>query len=234
MERYYKKELVAYVRGALTRLKEEEELKNAVFKNDPSLLSDEELSSLIKTAGKYGIKTYYFKKSERILPRVRAVLGFLRGIEFSSLLDVGSGRGAFLIPFLDQFSDIFVTSLDILPKRVQMLSDMSFGGIDRLTVKNADICDTPLDEHSFDVVTMLEVLEHIPRVEDAIKNAVRIAKKHIVVSVPSREDDNPEHIHLLTRDRLCSYFEKYGVKDLTFSYVNGHLIMIASKENGYT
>jgi 2-polyprenyl-3-methyl-5-hydroxy-6-metoxy-1,4-benzoquinol methylase len=49
-----------------------------------------------------------------------------------------------------------------------------------------------------DIVTLLEVLEHIPDVEKAVA-AVRMARKYVVVSVPSKEDNNPEHIHLLTK-----------------------------------
>ncbi|MFR5782110.1 MAG: hypothetical protein ACLUEK_09850 [Oscillospiraceae bacterium] len=31
---------------------------------------------------------------------MKKVLGFLRGLDFDGLVDVGSGRGAFLVPFL--------------------------------------------------------------------------------------------------------------------------------------
>ncbi|MCD8132102.1 MAG: class I SAM-dependent methyltransferase, partial [Lachnospiraceae bacterium] len=86
----------------------------------------------------------------------------------------------------------------------------------------------PLPDKSVDVVTMLEVLEHIPDVEAAVNSAVRIARKHIVVSVPSKPDDNPEHIHLLTRDRLTELFTGAGCRKLNFDGVNGHLIMIVT------
>ena len=69
-------------------------------------------------------KDHYFKVKED-LPRVQVVLGFLRGIvparQCKSLLDVGSGRGVFLFPLLRDFPDIEVTSLDILPHRVELL-----------------------------------------------------------------------------------------------------------------
>ena len=72
----------------------------------------------------------------------------------------------------------------------------------RRTCKNPKIkgacCSQPLPDHSVDIVTLLEVLEHIPDVEKAVA-AVRMARKYVVVSVPSKEDNNPEHIHLLTK-----------------------------------
>jgi ubiquinone/menaquinone biosynthesis C-methylase UbiE len=157
-------------------------------------------------------------------------LGFLKGAYFESLLDVGSGRGVFLLPFLDEFPYARVNSIDILDKRIELLSDLSNGGIDRLIVEKADICNQPYPDNSFDVITMLEVLEHIPNVEGAIASAVRMAKKYIVVTVPSKEDDNPEHIHLLTKERLTAYFNACAVERLSFDGVPGHLFMIARLE----
>jgi 2-polyprenyl-3-methyl-5-hydroxy-6-metoxy-1,4-benzoquinol methylase len=196
-------------------------------------ISDGDREDLFRIAKNNGMKLHYFKKSDRMMPRVHKVLGFLRGITFTSLLDVGSGRGVFLLPFLEAFPYVKVTSLEILPKRIELLSDISRGGIDRLTVIPEDICRVSSDlipDKSYDVVTMLEVLEHIPDVRAALKNAVRIAKKFIVITVPSKEDDNPEHIHLLTKDILTAYFAELGVKRLSFDGVPCHLFMIARLE----
>ena len=71
------------------------------------------------------------------------------------------------------------------------------------------------------------LVEHIPDVEAAINSAVRMARSYVVVTVPSKEDDNPEHIHLLTKDKLTEYFRKAGVTKLSFDGVPGHLFMIA-------
>ena len=92
------------------------------------------------------------------------------------------------------------------------------------------ICDQPFPDNSFDVVMLLEVLEHIPKVEKAIAAAVKMAKQYVVVSVPSRTDDNPEHIHLLTKDKLTQMFGTAGCTKLHFDGVDGHLFMIAVLE----
>lgn len=77
---------------------------------------------------------------------------------------------------------------------------------------------------------LLEVLEHIPEVDKTVEAAVKMARKYVVVSVPSKEDDNPEHIHLLTKDILTKLFADAGYTKLHFSGVNGHLIMVATIE----
>ena len=52
----------------------------------------------------------------RGMPACRT-LGFLRSVPFETMLDVGSGRGVFLIPFIKEFPWVQVTSLDLLEKR---------------------------------------------------------------------------------------------------------------------
>ena len=99
-------------------------------------------------------------------------LGFLRSVWPESLLDVGSGRGAFLFPFLEEFPGTEVTAIDLLPRRVELLQDLSRGGITNLTVRQADLCSQPFPDNAFDTVTLLEVLEHIPDVDGAVRAAL--------------------------------------------------------------
>ncbi|MBQ3330119.1 MAG: class I SAM-dependent methyltransferase [Ruminococcus sp.] len=192
-------------------------------------LTDAQAAELAAYGKQHGMKMYRFKEKDD-LPRVRAVLGFLRAVSPESALDVGSGRGAFLFPFLRDFPDTPVTSLDILPYRAAFLQMLRDGGITRLTAVQADICAWDAPDGCFDVVTLLEVLEHIPDAERAIVNAARLCRRYIVVSVPSKPDNNPEHIHLLTKDRLTALFNAAGIYRLHFSGVNGHLFLTATKE----
>lgn len=191
-------------------------------------LNEQELETILDLGRAWGVKLYRFKRTHEYLPRVRQVLGFLWGVWPETLLDVGSGRGAFLFPFLDAFPHAKVTSLDILSCRVEFLEDIRRGGVFSLTPILADICAQPLPDKSVDIVTMLEVLEHIPDVQAAVTAAVRIAKKYVVVTVPSKPDNNPEHIHLLTKPVLTELFGTAGCGRLHFSAVPGHLVLVAS------
>ncbi len=74
---------------------------------------------------------------------------------------------------------------------------------------------------------MLEVLEHIPKAQEALTQAVRVAKRFIIVSVPSKEDNNPEHIHLFNQDRLKAMFQTAGALQVRFDYLLNHIIAVA-------
>ena len=227
-DRFYEAYAVAAVKGALMRMGKGELLAPELRALPPEAMSREECEAVLAVGRANGMKIYDFKRTHRDLSRVSRVLGFLKGIAFSSLLDVGSGRGVFLFPLLDEFPHVSVTATDILDARLTMLADVKNGGIDRLDVLRADITKKPFSDKSFDVVTMLEVLEHMERPEDAIRAAVAIARRYVVVSVPSHPDDNPEHIHLLDKDRLSAAFRTAGVERLSFGGVPGHLILIAT------
>jgi 2-polyprenyl-3-methyl-5-hydroxy-6-metoxy-1,4-benzoquinol methylase len=223
LEQYDPLLTAAYVRG---ELQGDLRIPRDLAEIPLEALTDEELALLCRMGEEAGLRLYHFKRREE-LPRVRAVLGILSGIMPGNLLDVGSGRGAFLFPFLNRFQDTPVTAVDLLPRRVQMLGAVSRGGVDRLTVLHQDICTWEGAEKTFDAVTLLEVLEHIPDVQQAVTAAVSLARRCVVVSVPSKPDDNPEHIHLLTRAVLTELFENAGCSRLHFGGVNGHLILTA-------
>lgn len=166
------------------------------------------------------------------MPRVQTVLGFLHGIvptgQCESLLDVGSGRGVFLFPLLRDFPELKVTSLDILPHRHELMQCIHDGGVGNLTPQLADITTWNAPDKSFDVVTLLEVMEHIPDTGAVVRNAVRLARNYVIVSVPSKPDDNPEHIHLFSDEDLRQLFLEAGAKRVKFMSVTNSRVMAAT------
>jgi len=47
-----------------------------------------------------------------------------------------------------------------------------------------------------------------------------------VASVPSKDDDNPEHIQLFSQDELQSLFLDAGARDVQVSHVLNHRIAV--------
>jgi len=194
-----------------------------------SELSESEIESLIQLGRDYNLKLYRFKKTMG-LPRVSKVLGYLKAFYPQKLLDIGTGRGVFLWPFMDEFPHTEVTSIDILTGRIEFLKSVRTGGMEKLDVGYASIVDYDSPDCSFDAVTFLETLEHIPEAEKSLLNALRMARYALIITVPSREDDNPEHIHLLKEDFFKSTLSGIPNISLSFDYVHNHMIVIVNKK----
>lgn len=173
-----------------------------------------------------GLPLHYFKRVP-LLPRIQWALGVLHSLQPAELLDIGSGRGKFLWPLLDAFPDLPVTAVDVDPRRVRDLEAVSLGGIDRLAVREADAARLPFAAGAFDAVTMLEVLEHIRAPGPAVAEAVRVARRAVLLSAPSRPDDNPEHLHLFTEADLRALLLAAGAAQVKVQQAPGHWLVLA-------
>jgi SAM-dependent methyltransferase len=178
-----------------------------------------------------GLRLHKFKQSAE-LPRVRAVLGVLKGIGPSEVLDIGSGRGVFLWPLLAAFADLPVTAVDTAPGRVADLHAVTSGGVGRLRAHLADASRLPFAPRAFDVVTALEVVEHIQDVERAAREILRVARRFVVVSVPSKPDDNPEHVRLFDPASMTDLLERHGATNVHIDHVLNHMIAVAGVARG--
>jgi len=206
----YAKFAAAYVRGTL-----------------PDIATPDE-SETVAVGRARGLKLYPFKRSAQ-LPRVRAVLGVLRSLTPATLLDIGSGRGVFLWPLLDEFPELAVTAIEITGKRLGVLEAVRRGGIDRLSVGRMDATRLAFADRTFDVVTVLEVLEHLERPDLAAQEAVRVARRAVIASVPSKADDNPEHIRLFHRSTLTRLFADAGAPKAKIEYVLNHMVCVVTR-----
>ena len=214
---------VAFVRGTARQIGEPT-LGNDLLIKPLELLTDKEKKTIIDAG--CGLKLHRFKSGHADMPRVRRTIGFLRGVMPSSILDIGSGRGAFLWTCLDAFPGVSHTATDIDEHRVNLYETVRLGGIERLNGIHCDIQSPTSEflEQTFDVVTMLEVLEHLPDPETALRNVVRLAQRYVVISVPSKEDDNPAHLQLFSEKLLSEMLERIdGIKRFRYDYVLDHL-----------
>jgi SAM-dependent methyltransferase len=199
----------AYVRGVL---------------GDPSLDDD---AALARGAD---LELHRFKRTAG-LPRVRAVLGALRGFAAERIVDLGSGRGAFVWPLLDALPHVAITATDKLAHRALLFAHVARGGIERLTAARADITALPFADASADCVTALEVLEHLPGEGPAraAREAVRVARVAVIASVPSHEDDNPDHVHLFDGRHLEQLFRDAGARRVAIDHVLNHIVVVATR-----
>jgi 2-polyprenyl-3-methyl-5-hydroxy-6-metoxy-1,4-benzoquinol methylase len=188
-------------------------------------LSEHDMELIVRSGIASGLRLHRFKRTSE-LPRVAKVLSVLQGIEPINLLDIGSGHGTFLWPLLDAFPKLKVTAVDKEEARVGVVRAVSRGGVERLRGSIEDATRLSFDDGSFDVVTILEVIEHVPEAMKALAEAVRVARRYVILSVPAREDQGPQHTHLFSPERLTEMMQLAGVSRITTDLVQNHLIMI--------
>jgi ubiquinone/menaquinone biosynthesis C-methylase UbiE len=229
LENYFVKLAAAFVRGQLIDNQTPYSLSSHLLEIPLDDLEVKELAEIIQFGLAIGLKLNKFKKTMG-LARVQRVLGVLHSLNPNTLLDIGSGRGTFLWPLLDSLPNLKVTSIDKEEIRVRDINAVKKGGITNISAKQLDVKEIDFEDKSFDVVTMLEVLEHIPNAQQALNEAVRVAKNFLVLSVPSKEDNNPEHIHLFNKNSLGNMLKIAGASSSRFDYVLNHLIVVAKMQ----
>lgn len=158
--------------------------------------------------------------------------------DVQSMLDMGCGSGLFLAYLKRRRPDRFARLAG---------ADRSLSALERVNAERiaCSIDDSPFADCEFDLVSSLQVLEHLPNtvLRDAIVEIARIAKRYILITVPYREDlaasfvtcdecrtrFSPDyHLHSFDENRLSGLFDGRG-----FSCRNTFLIGSVQRYIGY-
>lgn len=194
------------------------------FYNMSNIIDDAEL---IRAGLRSGLDLHMFKRLAP-LPRIAVVIGFLRSIYPATLLDIGFGKGAFLWPVAELFPATEIDAIDMRVNCVNRAKTIAEQCRLNLKVHEMDATSLSFEDDAFDCVTALEVLEHIPDWKDALSEVIRVSKRHIVVSFPSKEDDNEEHIHLLCKQDISLNFSD-SIKSIKSMSVLNHSVFVLTK-----
>jgi SAM-dependent methyltransferase len=142
-----------------------------------------------------------------------SVRGLVARLEPGSLLDAGCGEGEALVRLADLLPER-VAGVDVNPESSELArrrcpeAEVSVGSVYSL--------EAAADE--FDLVLCLEVLEHLDRPHDAVRELARVAASDLIVSVPfepyfrigsllrgkhlGRLGNHPEHVNHFNRASL--------------------------------
>jgi ubiquinone/menaquinone biosynthesis C-methylase UbiE len=101
--------------------------------------------------------------------------------DIETLLDVGCGNGAFLY-LIEKQKRLHSVGLEKSETAIKM-------ALTKSNIIKGSIKNIPYEENSFDIVSSLEVLEHLPikSFETAISELQRVAKNYLLISVPYKE-----------------------------------------------
>ena len=100
--------------------------------------------------------------------------------DVKSIADVGCGNGVF-VNYLSQLRpDIDITGVDRSNTALKYV---------KVKKQNAEIQQLPFNNKSFDCVSCLEVIEHLPQTiyHTSLAELARVSKKYIIISVPFNE-----------------------------------------------
>ena len=182
--------------------------------------------------------TKYFKRYDPELPRIIKAIGALKSINPHRILDVGPGRGRAFWPIVHNFPEAEVVCVEPVEWRCQVINAVHKGGVDRVKVVRGNILETPFSNNCFDATLALEVLEHIPKAVDAMAEIMRVTRKYIIASVPSKPDKNPDHVHFFSSvlfEDLLDEAEMISGKKIgrvTFDYVRNSMTIFVRLECG--
>ena len=174
-------------------------------------------------------KGHDFHRFKRLdLPRVRKVIGILKGLQPKTLLDLGCGKGVFLWPLMETFPNLYVDAIDNNAHHVIVFNNAVIPKHPRAIAYHEKIGQGPSYRHKYDVVTLLEVLEHVEDPERVLKVAIQNAKPWLIITVPSKPDDNPEHINFFTSSLLERMLYKAGARKVSVDGIRNHIVILAT------
>jgi SAM-dependent methyltransferase len=98
-----------------------------------------------------------------------------------SLLDVGCGNGVFVNTLSRERPELKVTATDRSRAALRFVETEKF---------ESDVSNIGVPDRSFDCVTCLQVIEHLPHgiYERSLAELARVAGRYLIVSVPFQED----------------------------------------------
>ena len=168
--------------------------------------SDDEL---YEKAKEFELKIHFLKRL--LNPRMKKSCSLIKSIWPESLLDIGAGKAYLMGHIHEQLHDTLYHCLDISTMRINRLQKVILASDLKYQATCADASKLPFDSKSFTCVSMFEILEHTTNPHTIVGEAIRVSHKYCLLSVPSKEDDNPEHIQLFNRNSLMSLFEVNGI-----------------------
>ena len=143
------------------------------------------------------------------------------------VLDVGCGAGN-MAHHLARYGQVI--GVDLQPKPLAVARQRG------LEVQEGSADDLPFDDHTFDLVTLLDVVEHVPNEHGVFGECRRVLKPggKLMVTAPalmwlwSNNDVLNAHQRRYTRAELGEKLERHGFRVLRSSYNNFFLFPMAA------
>ncbi len=146
----------------------------------------------------------------------RFIFKLLHGLSFDSVLDAGCGTGVLLQQILEKYPHVQLTGSEYSPQGIEFA---------RKRLPNAEFFSIDLGTQNlgkqFDLVTCIDVLEHVDDDVAALKNLLAMTRKYMILSVPlgpltnfKVEVERMGHVHGYNRAELETKMRDAGFEIL--------------------
>ena len=121
------------------------------------------------------------------------------------VLDVGCGPGHNFDTFLQHGPSVYYRGMDYSERFVRVANER----VKPLNIfSKGDVRDIPAEDNSFDVVIMQDVLEHTNGYEKPLEEALRVARKRIIITF-WRLQETPGHINDDGDDGYGAHYDRH-------------------------
>jgi 2-polyprenyl-3-methyl-5-hydroxy-6-metoxy-1,4-benzoquinol methylase len=141
-----------------------------------------------------------------------------------SVLDVGCGEGVLTLEWAERLGDRRVVGIDLDDPKLR--AEWEKRVRPNLEFRAEEATRLPFEDGEFDMVAAIEVLEHVPEPAATLAEMARVARRHLLVSVPReplwrglnvargaylRELGNtPGHVNHWSKRRFVSLLSRHG------------------------
>ena len=142
-----------------------------------------------KTASPEELWEYYMGKYKTQNPIAKYLTnGFFKGVQSAignfpadyRILEVGCGPGESTRRILEMLDTQHLEASEFEQRLVDLHAQFGFP----VPLRQESVYELQREDDEFDAVMLLEVLEHLEDFEAALKEIFRVAKHHVVISVP--------------------------------------------------
>ena len=141
-----------------------------------------------------------------------------------SILDVGCGEGVLTVEWAERLGDGRVVGIDLDDPKLR--AEWEQRARPNLEFRVEEATSLSFDDDSFDMACAIEVLEHVPDPEATLAEMARVARRHVLVSVPREPlwrslnmargayvrdlGNTPGHVNHWSKRAFTSLLSRYG------------------------
>jgi 2-polyprenyl-3-methyl-5-hydroxy-6-metoxy-1,4-benzoquinol methylase len=141
-----------------------------------------------------------------------------------SVLDVGCGEGVLTVEWAERLGDGRIVGIDLDDPRLREEWEKRSRG--NLEFRAEEATQLSFRDDEFDLASAIEVLEHVPEPEATVAEMARVARRHLLVSVPREPlwrglnmargaylrdlGNTPGHVNHWSKRAFVSLLSRYG------------------------